>query len=1068
MVAALSVWVAVVMGAQISVWGGEVVESGVASSEFPTPTDNEPLAATNPLPGPEDSARAIELPAGFTATVFASEPDVRNPIDMAWDHLGRMWVAENYTYADRTQKFDEGLRDRVVVFQDADQDGTPERRSVFLDSVSKLTSVEVGRGGVWLMCPPRLLFVPDADHDAVPDGPPETVLDGFTVANQNYHNFANGLRFGPDGWLYGRCGGSCPGTVGSPGTPDEDRIALEGGVWRYNVDEKRFEVICHGTTNPWGHDFNEIGELFFINTVNGHLWHGIHGAHFKRPFTLDPNLDAYELIDQHADHFHFDTTGNWTASRDGAANDFGGGHAHSGMMIYQETLWPAKLRGALMTLNFHGRRANVEHLHREGTGYVGKHGVDFFVSGDEWFRGMEISAGPDGNCYVLDWSDLGECHEHTGVHRNSGRIFKIQANSTGEQAGSTNVSLSEETRSTVAKRLSVLAGDDAVALARFQLGNERWFSHQSRMRLVELNRLGKLSDSDRQAVLDLLKEAIQSERSAAELARCFWTLADLDPQFDGRQWLFHSSPVLRGITLRYLTQDWPIDDCYGPTADSRLAWSRIRPAAIQLIADMDKLGLPDAPALRLIVASTLQRLPSDLRAGAAARLLAITGDADANDHNQAKLIWYGIMGRIAQHPAESLSVLKACQLPELTGLVARSLGEQFGEVPDVIVQALAISGDGPWCGALLEGLLKGSVGLRATEEPQSWAVFRSRTVRFDPGREALCKQLEVKFGDGIPASELADMVGDRKRDIQDRLTALVGWVRSWQDQVAGGQAADGGRAGEAGEIIKAAEPLIGDARVNLAAARAITLIPDSRVATQLIRQYRRFRAPVRPQVISMLCVRVEYANELMNAIEGGKLPVKVLSAANVRDLLALGDSELAERVEAKWGRLTSTPQDRLDEIERLRGVLSPSVLAKANASIGRDLFDRNCSTCHRMFGTGENVGPDLTGAQRTSLDYWLHHVVDPDAVVGADYRARKILTLDGRLLVGLVTQRTRSTLTLASANRTQTIPLDEIEAEFETDQSPMPSGLLKPLDDQGVANLIAYLMSPVQVQRNSQ
>lgn len=122
----------------------------------------------------------------------------------------------------------------------------------------------------------------------MPDGPPRVVLDGFTVAKENYHNFANGLKWGPDGWLYGRCGASCPGEIGAPGTPAEQRVPVRGGIWRFPPRRGIFEALTHGTTNPWGHDWDEFGELFFVNTVNGHLWHAFPGAHFTRPHTLDP------------------------------------------------------------------------------------------------------------------------------------------------------------------------------------------------------------------------------------------------------------------------------------------------------------------------------------------------------------------------------------------------------------------------------------------------------------------------------------------------------------------------------------------------------------------------------------------------------------------------------------------------------------------------------------------------------------------------------------------------------------------------------------------------------------
>ncbi|MFN0078412.1 MAG: PVC-type heme-binding CxxCH protein [Prosthecobacter sp.] len=397
------------------------IVSSALAADFPALYNSEP---GNPSPmSPQEALKALKLPEGFKATLFAAEPDVQNPIGMAWDAKGRMWVAENYTYAERAKRFDLGLKDRVIILEDKDWDGVAETRKVFTEDVQMLTSVEVGRGGVWLMCPPQVLFIPDRNNDDIPDGEPEVVLDGFTVAKDNYHNFANGLSFGPDGWLYGRCGHSCPGKLGIPGTPDAQRVPMKGGIWRYHPEKKIVEVLTHGTTNPWGHDWDQNGELFFINTVTGHLWHLIHGAHLVDSNTLNPLI--YEKLDTIADHYHYDRTGNWGDSRNGKANAFGGGHAHIGMMIYQADQWPAEYRNKLFTLNMHGRRANVERLERNGSGYVGKHEPDVFLSDDPWFRGIEISTGPDGSGFILDWSDTGECHDSTGVHRTSGRIFRI-------------------------------------------------------------------------------------------------------------------------------------------------------------------------------------------------------------------------------------------------------------------------------------------------------------------------------------------------------------------------------------------------------------------------------------------------------------------------------------------------------------------------------------------------------------------------------------------------------------------------------------------------------------------
>ncbi|MEM9018600.1 MAG: PVC-type heme-binding CxxCH protein, partial [Verrucomicrobiota bacterium] len=514
--------------------------SGFAFGEsFPEVYNSEADEESEP-PLAEEAVKMFDLPEGFSVNLFAAEPEVRNPIAMAWDRRGRMWVAENYTYAERTMRFDLSLKDRVLVFEDTDSDGVADSRTVFTEDVQMLTSVEIGRGGVWLMCPPQLLFLPDRDGDDVPDSAPEVVLDGFTVAQSNYHNFANGLRWGPDGWLYGRCGHSCPGKVGVPGTPEEERIPIDGGIWRFHPERSTFEVLTHGTTNPWGHDWDRLGELFFINTVNGHLWHGIPGAHFTESFGADPNPFVYERIDTHADHYHYDRNGSWTKSRDGAANAFGGGHAHIGMMIYQGTKWPKSFHDRLLTLNMHGRRTNVERLDREGSGFVGRHEPDVFLMADEWFRGIEIQPGPDGAVYVLDWSDTGECHEHTGVHRTSGRIYRIAYGVTEIPDLSLLESFSEST-------VAAMSGDNP------WIDRQIWAAGDSLPGL----RIQKT---------DLLRIVKDSSGSIPARLRAFWTLWRMGEDISGeaKSLLPDSEESVRAWMIRYLIDSQPLDTILGP------------------------------------------------------------------------------------------------------------------------------------------------------------------------------------------------------------------------------------------------------------------------------------------------------------------------------------------------------------------------------------------------------------------------------------------------------------------------------------------------------------------------
>ena len=113
----------------------------LSASEFPTPYNSEPDQA-KPMPAAEAAAK-MRLPPGFKATVFAAEPDVQNPIAMAWDARGRLWVAENYTYAEGSKKFDLNLRDRILIFEDKDGDGRFDTRKVFTDELQMLQQSQI-------------------------------------------------------------------------------------------------------------------------------------------------------------------------------------------------------------------------------------------------------------------------------------------------------------------------------------------------------------------------------------------------------------------------------------------------------------------------------------------------------------------------------------------------------------------------------------------------------------------------------------------------------------------------------------------------------------------------------------------------------------------------------------------------------------------------------------------------------------------------------------------------------------------------------------------------------------
>ena len=165
-----------------------------------TPTNTQ-AAGEHPL-APAEAVTRLKLPEGFRVTLAAAEPDVRQPIAIAFDDRGRLWVAESYSY--NGSKFTDDRHDRILIFEDSTGDGVLDRRMVFWDGLTHLTGLQIGFGGVWITAPPHLSFIPDRDRDDVPDGEATVHLDGWSLKAE--HNSVNGLTWGPDGWLYGRHG----------------------------------------------------------------------------------------------------------------------------------------------------------------------------------------------------------------------------------------------------------------------------------------------------------------------------------------------------------------------------------------------------------------------------------------------------------------------------------------------------------------------------------------------------------------------------------------------------------------------------------------------------------------------------------------------------------------------------------------------------------------------------------------------------------------------------------------------------------------------------------------------
>jgi putative membrane-bound dehydrogenase-like protein len=575
-----------------------------------------------PLPL-DKSAQAMTLPDGFKATLYAGEPDIHQPIGFCIDHRGRLWVAENDSYP----KWQEHGKDRIVIFEDTDHDGHFDKRTVFADGFHYITGVQIGLGGVWVMDCPNLLFFPVNEDQDKPVGEPVVVLDGWNW--KGVHNVPNSLTWGPDGWLYGCNGITVNSLVGVPGTPPDQRVRINCGIWRYHPTKKVFERFAEGTTNPWGLDYDPHGQLFMTNNVLAHLWHVIQGAHYERMFGNDFNPYTFDLMKTIADHLHWGG-GTWQSSRSGQANSVaGGGHSHAGCMLYYGESFPPEYRGTVFMCNTHGHRINNDQLERKGSGFVAHHHPDFMLSNDPWFKGVSIHCGPAGEIYLIDWSDTGECHDYDVTDRAHGRIYRIAYKDT--------------------KWTDV----DVTKLSDFQLvdaqtSNNEWLVRQAR---VVLRDRGPLKE---EIALKLVR-MFDGDPDPVHRLRAMWTLHMCGGAMDEKR-------LLRGLddTDEYV-RAWSIQLLAEDKHPSTQALSRF--------AAMAKAD--PSPVVRLYLASAMQRTPLDQRRPVLEALLAHA--EDAQDQNLPLMYWYAVEGVVSADRAAGASMLGKAKIAKVRELIARRM-----------------------------------------------------------------------------------------------------------------------------------------------------------------------------------------------------------------------------------------------------------------------------------------------------------------------------------------------------------------------------------------------------------
>ncbi len=981
---------------------------------------------------PTDAAKNMTVPPGFKVDLIAGEPDLHQPIAFTWDDRGRLWVVEAFTYPKRNKEKGpiipanpdrkgggdrEG--DRILILEDTDGDGTFDKKTVFIEGLNLVSGIELGFGGVWVGAAPYLLFIPIDKTGDKPAGEPKILLDGWGY--EDTHETLNSFIWGPDGWLYGCHGVFTHSNVGKPGTAAKDRTKINAGVWRYHPTKHAFEVFAHGTSNPWGLDYNANGDFFIEACVIPHLWHIVQGGRYERqagqhfnPYTYDAQIKTI------AKHRHF-VGGQWNDADRLKSNDLGGGHAHSGLMVYQGGAWPKEYHGKLFMGNIHGHRINVDEVKPKGSSYEGDRNPDFLLSHDKHFILVAIHAGPDGNVYFCDWSDKQVCHRNEPEiwDRTNGRLFRI-AHKDAKPL----------------KPFDLQKQSDA-ELVKLVVSDNEWMSRHAR-RILQERTAGKKPNA---AAIKAIDDLFETVKDPSKELRCYWALH-----------------AVGGLTL-----DKCVDEFRGSGNTHVVAWMAtlagevdaekgvlpmsVRSMCFSLMAGVCAASVDEQVAARSLL-SLILRLPAEDRYESLKLLLGGNRVAP-RDHVLPYLAWNAIEPLCETTPKQAMELAaRFGKGNPLTVWAGRRIGAVgTAESAAVLVQALDTATDYPAELALLRGLQESVKGKRTADAPKGWsAAFAKLATSQNAEVRSTSLALAVVFGDAAAFETMRKMLADPARAMTERQAALDALMSAKDAKLPG--------------IL---HNLLADPQLRPAAIRGLASFDDTNTPAAILAVYGMLSAAEKRDAVATLASRAAFADKLLDAVAAKKIPTADIPAEAIRQLRGFGDKALSAKTAAVWGTVRDTPADRKKLIADYGKALNPGVLAKADLGAGRAVYAKVCQQCHTLYGVGGKVGPEITGANRADLGYLLENVFDPSAVIPKEYAATKLDLADGRSVIGIIKEETAATLTVATANETLTIPVKDVDKRTSSDLSMMPDDLTKQLNAAQLRDLFAYLKHPAQV-----
>ncbi len=974
-------------------------------------------AASPPL-SPEEAQKKFVVPDGFEVRLFAAEPDVINPVAMTWDERGRLWVLELYEYPLGALPGAKP-RDRIKILEDTDNDGRADKVTVFADGLNLATGLALGNGGVYVGQAPDLLFLQDTNHDDKADTR-TVLLTGFGLDDR--HELLNGFTWGPDGWLYMTHGVFTHSKVKIP-EASAPGVEVTAAVARYEPYTKKFEVFADGTSNPWGVDFDRYGNAFVSACVIDHLFHMAPGGIYVRQGGTPANPYAFELLPSIVDHKHHMA-------------------AYCGICIYQGDQFPEEYRGHVFMGNIHQNAINHDRLIPNGSSFKAVAEKDFLTTSDGWFRPISEQVGPDGALWVGDWCDKYPCYQNAqadpeGVDRERGRIWRVVY--TGKNPGK-KMPTRPDTKMDLAKASSV-------ELVKLLEHPNEW---QRRMAQRILNESGHSESNWNAVAATVAKVATEGKTLESRLAAS----AIL---FDGYMSLQKVEAAKDPAERAWMIRFW----------GEALRDSKFSPHADAVLKTFERAASDRDPSVRLAVATAVRELVSDsLTVDADSKcnyqiggILAalIKSSADAKDPLLPFMIWMAGEPTFAKNPRGGLTWLAengATTMP-LSGILARKAMRRICDMQDAgkldfAVQFLSQIADQN-AGLVLsaiDGLIEGQKAKPLVPTADTKELFAKLTANPDNKVQIRARELGTLWGNAASIQTTIAAVNDASLSTEERAKAIEA-VKALKN------------AASTDALLKLVNGNNPESLV-IQGMRALGQIGGDEVANDFLQSWNKYPPTVRAAAADVLVSRWRWANALLSALESKTISRQDLPLTAIRSLGESKDDFVRQRAAQVIGRIRPADADKQKIIEQKKQMILSGGVPDLQA--GHEIAKKTCFVCHKLYGEGADVGPDLTGVGRSTLDALLANVIDPNQVVGKGYENVQVETKDGRSASGRLVEESDSSIKLLSAGpKEDVIAKSDIASRRVSELSVMPEGL-EQMPDADFKNLISYILHPPQEQ----